>query len=367
MRNGISNALFGGGLTAALLFFTLSANAQNITYQVDRAFDGVTVVGTIETNGYIGSIDPYVDIMSWSFEIDDGSGAHPPVTIGSSLGGGLTGAGWEFLTATATELVFDYDGAYQRSVELLNSGAENSFQDVQFFLEGSDFSFNFGFAANAEYQWNKEQLVHFFDGGSHYAEAGRGGTDVVGRVDTPVLDCSGRSVSLGEAMSGLQSGLTGGAHAEVGAPGGYFLTAGGEDRRGFIVPEAVGVSQQCENDYILVSGWQGCQVGGINDRSVREAMECATDMGGRILDHYFEIDGVRVDYIQTTAKVGTNPNSGIKLGSIITGVILEPYSLQPGSHTAHVVYTWDGNRDGEPDYYFQYFTEFTIHEADATP
>lgn len=361
MKNGISKAFFGWVLTTALLFFAISANAQNISYQIDRSFDGVTVVGTIETNGHIGSIDPHQHIVSWSFDIDDGSGAHPPVTIGSSLGGGLTGAGWEFLTATATELLFDYDGAYQES---LNT---NTFQDVQFFQGGSDFSFNYGFASSAELDWKKEQLVHFFDGGTHYAEALRSGVEVVGRVDSPVIDCSAPSVSLGEAMSGLQAGLTGGAHTEVGAPGGYFLTAGGEDRRGFIIPEAVGVSQQCENDYILVSGWQGCRVGGINDRTVREAMECATDIDGRILDHYFEIDGVRVDYIQTAARVGTNPNSGIQLGSITTGVILEPYSLLPGSHTAHVVYTWDVNLDGVPDFDIQYFTEFTIHQADETP
>jgi hypothetical protein len=361
MKNIISRALSGGGVTVTLLLFTLSANAQNITYQIDRAFDGVTVVGTIETNGHIGSIDPHQHIMSWSFDIDDGSEAHPPVTIGSSLGGGLTGAGWEFLTATATELVFDYDGAYQKSLDT------DSFQDVQFFGGGNDFSFNYGFASSAELGWRKEQLAHFFPDGSHYGEALRSGADVVGRVDSPAMDCSGRSVSLGEAMSGLQSGLTGGAHTEVGAPGGYFLTAGGEDRRGFIVPEAIGVSQQCENDYILVSGWQGCQVGGVNDRTMREAMECATDIDGRILDHYFEIDGVRVDYMQTKARVGTSPDTGNQIGSITTGVILEPYSLEPGSHTAHIVYTWDSNRDGVPDFDFQFFTEFTIHQADETP
>ena len=61
----------------------------------------------------------------------------------------------------------------------------------------------------------------------------------------------------------------------------------------------------------------------------------------RVLDHYFEISE--------------------------SGVILEPYSLEPGSHTAHIVYTWDGNRDGVTDIDFKFFTEFTIHEADATP
>ncbi len=155
-----------------LFIWSLGAQADNIVYQVDRAFGGATVIGTIETDGMIGSLS-IANIRSWSFEVDDGSGEHGPVTFGSDSGGDLTGSGWQFLIGTETELLFDFDAAF----------AVGSFQDVQFFKEGSDFSYNYGWAANPGLGWKKEQFVHFFPGDFHLAEALRNGVEVVGRVD----------------------------------------------------------------------------------------------------------------------------------------------------------------------------------------
>jgi hypothetical protein len=180
-------------------------------------------------------------------------------------------------------------------------------------------------------------------------------------------DCAGPAVKLGEVMAGFQAGLTGGAHTATGMPGGYFVSAGGEDRRGFIVPEAVTVSQQCENDYILISGWQGCGLrdkGNENGRKPKEAKDCAVDLNGHVVDRYFEIDGVKTEHMQTTAKIGINPFNGVtNIAAITTGIVIEPYSLPVGAHTAVVVYSWDDDLNGVADFDLVLFNDFTINPA----
>jgi hypothetical protein len=361
-------------IAAGILFSSLGAQAENIVYQIDRAFGGATVKGTIETDGTIGSLAPG-NILSWSLEADDGSDAHPPITIGSDSGGGLTGAGWAFFSATDSELLFDFDGAY----------AVGSFQDVQFFGGGPDFSVNFGFAATPQNNFGKkEQLVHFFDdpipGQTHYAEALRNGVEVVGRVDLPAADCSAPAVSLGEVMAGFQAGLVAGTHTEYGPAGDYFLAASGEDRRGFLVPEAiveqgVGRSAQCENDFILISGYAGSTIelpDGTRVRTPKEAIDSVSSgLGGFLVYQRFELDGVLIEHTNTAPKIGYMPNG--RRGAIITsGIILEPYSLSQGDHRAVLTYGLDldclgrfgGVCDGIVDFDLVYAAPFYVNPAD---
>lgn len=340
---------------AGILFFSLGAQADNIVYQVERAFGGATVIGTIETDGMIGSLST-ANIQSWSFEIDDGSGEHGPVTFGSDSGGDLTGSGWQFLIGTETELHFDFDSAF----------AVGTFQDVQFFKEGSDFSYNYGWAANPGSMWKKEQFVHFFPGGFHLAEALRDGVEVVGRVHSPT-DCSAPSVSLGEVLAGFQAGLTAGSHTEVGPAGEYFVAFGGEDRRGFIVPENIDVSQQCENDFILISGFFGVPFERRDGTILKpkEAIDLATSGGnGFIAGQRFEVDSVLIEHMNTTAKLGYFAD-GRRAAFINSGIVLEPGSLEVGSHSAKITYDLDFNRDGEVDFEFPVNAIFTINPAPA--
>ena len=95
--------------SAGLLFFTLGAQAGTV-YQVERSVGPGSVTGTIETDGTIGTLTP-ANIISWSFVTDDGSG-HEPITISSAGVGGLLGDAWDYLSATESELLFDFDGAY---------------------------------------------------------------------------------------------------------------------------------------------------------------------------------------------------------------------------------------------------------------
>ena len=162
-------------VTFSLLFWSLGAQAQ-IVYQLDRTVGTGSVIGTIETDGTIGALTP-ANILSWSLDADDGSGEHSPITISSSTGGGLTGAGWGFLLATQSELLFDFDGAFAYA------GANGLFADVQFFGVGveANTSVNYGFAASPENSFGKkENLVHFFPDSFHYVESFRDGVMVVG-------------------------------------------------------------------------------------------------------------------------------------------------------------------------------------------
>jgi hypothetical protein len=157
--------------TISLLFWSLGAQAQ-IVYQLDRAVGSGTVIGTIETDGTIGPLAPH-NILSWSLEADDGAGAHAPITIGSATGGGLTGSGWDFFSATESELLFDFDGAF----------AVGGFVDVQFYGDGGEpnVSVNYSLSASPENNYGKkENLAHFFPDGFHYEETFRDGVVVVG-------------------------------------------------------------------------------------------------------------------------------------------------------------------------------------------
>lgn len=349
----------------SLLFWSLGAHAQ-IVYQVDRSVGAGTVKGTIETDGTIGSLTPS-NILSWSLEADDGSGLHAPITIGGSVSGeGLTGDGdgWSFFSATESELLFDFDGAY----------ASGPIASVQFYGDGglAEVSVNYAFGASAEFGYGKkENLVHFFPGDSHYAESFRDGVIVVGTTGEPIAYCSGSSVGVGEVMSGLQAGLTGGAHSDSGNPEGFFAAASEESRRGFIVPEAEVASRHCDRDYILIAEWFGCPLtnfAGENIRNPEEARDCVdSGLGGLIVDWHLEIDGVRVDHMRTATKMGVLPN-GRRAAIFNAGHFVEPYSLAPGAHTATAVFEYDldcrqnrgGVCDGIVDYVWAPTANFEI-------
>jgi len=80
--------------------------AGPITYAVDQTgigFDQGSVTGTIQTDGTIGTLATS-DILSWNLVLSNGLGSSFDSTNGNSTAS-VTGDG---LTATATELLFNY-------------------------------------------------------------------------------------------------------------------------------------------------------------------------------------------------------------------------------------------------------------------
>ena len=343
--------------TLVLLLWSFGAQAQNIVYQVDRAFGGGTVVGTIETDGTLGALAPG-NIVSWSFEGFDGVDI---VSI-SSASGGLQGDAWGYLSATSSTLSFDFDGALaDQTVELIAFVG---------FDESVPFTASYNLLGN--FLGPIEQFIHQFgeppnDGGHGIGSPPRDGSVVIATTDQPTADCSEPSVSLGEVMAGFQAGFTAGSHTEVGPTGEFFIALGGEDRRGFIVPEEIDSSRQCANDFILVSGYIGVPLvrrdGSI--RTPKEALDLATSGGnGFFAAQRFEIDGVLVEYMNTAAKIGYF-GDGRRAAVVASGVILEPYSLDPGLHAATITYDIDFNRDGTVDLEFPVSATFTVSEPAA--
>jgi len=133
-------------------------------------------------------------------------------------------------------------------------------------------------------------------------------------------DCGEPVVTRGEVTAGLQAGFTGGAHAMAGQPEGFFASAwfppNVENRRGFIVPENQLTSIQCDNDYILIAEWVVCAITNFSGEKIRtpkEAIDCANSgLNGLILELVFQVDGIVVDYIQTTTKISSLPHFWIR-------------------------------------------------------
>lgn len=341
---------------AGIAFCSLGAQAQNIVYNVDRAFGGGTIIGTIETDGKLGPLSSE-NIVNWSFEAFDGTDS---VSISSANSGFLQGQAWNYLSATETELTFDFDGTS-------DSGLQYSYIS---FHGGDTFSFDYNLLGN--FVGQVEQLVHQFgeppNNGEHRVDSPhRSGEVVIARVDSPAADCSAPTVSLGELMAGFQAGLTSGSYTEVGPTGEYFLAFEGEDHRGFVVPENIDASQQCENDFILISGFLGVPLERRDGTvlTLKEAIDLATSGGnGFFADQRFEVDGRLIEHMNTTAKIGYLPD-GRRAAFVISGIILEPYSYEIGRHSAKITYDLDFNRDGEVDWEYQVNASFKINSAAA--
>ena len=333
--------------TIGLLSWSVGAQAQ-IVYQVDRTIGSGFISGTIETNGTLGPLST-ADIVSWSFDAFDGT---DNVSISSGTGF-LQGEAWSYLSATDTELVFDFDGV---------SADPNLQQKYISFHGGDTFSFDYNLLAN--FVGQVEQLVHQFDtSGEHRVDSvTRLGQVVIGSVDGPAAVCGDPLVTMGEVMAGLQAGLTGGAHTESGETEAFYGAVNFEERRGFIIPENGIASVQCNNDHILIGEWMAVRLDRFD--TIKEAKDWATSLfGGRYAEIYFEIDGHRVDHLQTGTKIGFLP-WGPQVAFFNVGHIIEPYSLPPGPHTATFVLVRDPGSDGEPPFTdIRLTADFTIIDA----
>ena len=114
------------------------------------------------------------------------------MSISSAAGGFIQGNAWSYLSATATQLIFDFDGAAgDASAELISfHGQDNAPQT---------YSFDYNLVASGIR--NLEQLVHQFGtDGSHLQQADRQGELVVGEVGSGPARAAGvvYSVHFGE-------------------------------------------------------------------------------------------------------------------------------------------------------------------------
>ncbi len=333
------------------------AQAQTITYQVDRSFGAGTIVGTIETDGISGPLSPG-NIVSWSFEAFDGTDV---VSISSATGGFLLGTAWKYLTATSSELSFDFDGAL--------ADPDPSVEFIAFIGEDSQVPSTFGYNLLGNFVGKVEQLVHQFgvppNNGEHRVDSPtRSGQVVIASVAGTAANCGAPVVSLGEVISGLQAGLTGGFHTETGEPESFAGAVNFEERRGFIIPENGISSVQCDNDHILIGEWFATPLDRFD--TILEAKEWVTSLfGGLFVEYYLEVDGNRVDHIQTGTKIGFLP-WGRQVAFFNAGYVIEPYSISPGPHTATFVLVRDADRNGEPPFVVIRLTaDFTIVDSAA--
>ena len=149
---------------------SLSANAQTV-YDINRPVGSGTVNGTIEVAaGRFGPLSQ-ADILSWSFELFDGTDT---LLISSDMPWSwLQGLGWSYLTATPTQLLFDFDAA-----QLNGSGIT---------FHGQDDPSNQTYSVDYNLIGLEEQIVHQFgSSGGHFAAEPRFGSDVVIGTTDPV-------------------------------------------------------------------------------------------------------------------------------------------------------------------------------------
>ena len=151
----------------AISLFSWSFGAQaGIIYDVSRTVQSGSISGTIETDGTIGVLNQS-NIISWTLDANDGTDTF---TISSTTGGLLQGNAWSYLSATDTELSFDYDGAL----------ADTDANLIGF--HGGDLSGSYDYNLTGdEFVGTQEQIIHQFGfGGQHWIQAEHTGVEVIG-------------------------------------------------------------------------------------------------------------------------------------------------------------------------------------------
>ena len=86
---------------------TLPAQAMSIVYDVNRTIGGGSVLGTITTDGTLGTLSTG-NIIGYSLLLNDGTDSF---TISTTTGGGVDRRGASQLSATSSELLFNFAAA----------------------------------------------------------------------------------------------------------------------------------------------------------------------------------------------------------------------------------------------------------------
>ena len=120
---------------AATMLLSTTASAMLI-YDVDRTIGGGAVNGTITTSGNFGLLDE-LDILDWDFLISSPGLGGSPVAVNSGNSNLFVDFGGTGITASATELTFDFDAADNGTFFGISGGAAWClFEDACFSTNG---------------------------------------------------------------------------------------------------------------------------------------------------------------------------------------------------------------------------------------
>lgn len=118
----LRKSLIMGIIGAASFISICTANAADITYDVNQTIGTGGVTGIIETDGTIGVLSAS-NILNWNLAVN----ANPQGAfdlVGPGPGNGILVGGGD-LSATATQLLFDFSGADKGFVVIGNDNIQN--------------------------------------------------------------------------------------------------------------------------------------------------------------------------------------------------------------------------------------------------
>lgn len=111
-------------LAAIVVALSASVASANIVYNVNRSIGAGSVVGTIETDGTLGTLSS-ANIVDWTFTLTSASLTLGSPSVITMAGGGLTFEVGGLFSATAFDLTFDFSGAPGGFMLFQGSGGGN--------------------------------------------------------------------------------------------------------------------------------------------------------------------------------------------------------------------------------------------------
>ena len=123
MKRTIKNTIGAAAIGLGLLSLAQSAYAAPITYSVNQTFGPGSAVGTITTDGTIGSLAS-ANITGWSLTLNDGTNTVLVQTGSNNSAVFITGTA---LTATPTNLLFNYGSVPNSDFSIATPGAPLAF------------------------------------------------------------------------------------------------------------------------------------------------------------------------------------------------------------------------------------------------
>lgn len=97
-------------IALTILLAATQCRASDITYEVDLTdigYDQSSVIGTIETDGTIGTLAS-IDLLSWNLEVSEPTSPSGAITFDLTNGDSALTLSGDAFTATQTKLLYDF-------------------------------------------------------------------------------------------------------------------------------------------------------------------------------------------------------------------------------------------------------------------